>query len=195
MAKWIDRRSATTVRKELRVIHKEGQWFEGTAMERLVAQEMRTQGTERWPTSEMKKQEERTPLTDAEPAELSLPMTLEEMETCLKRAKRKTTPGYDQTPTFLITHSTTFVKESFAAALNAQRGRPDQHKWALGKAVMTAKEGKDSTQLKGWRMLTMCGNIYKVAMGILKARIQTVAEAKGWFSDKQFGFRTKKDLY
>ena len=94
---------------------------------------------------------------------------MQELETVIKRMRRKGAPGEDDIPP-------SFLKELGPAALNEL-------------FIPLLKAGKSSSLISSHRPLSLTSCVCKTLERIFSERLYFMAESNGWFASIQAGFR------
>ena len=120
-------------------------------------------------------------------------ITREEVLTAAASLPRAKAPGPDGVPNEMVREAVFASPETFVAGFNSCLNLGVfPREWKEASLVLIRKPGKDGSEASHYRPISLLDGIGKVLEKILKLRIETVLEASGGLSERQYGFRRRK---
>jgi hypothetical protein len=111
----------------------------------------------------------------------------------LKNTNKKSSPGHDGITIPMIINSPRNVKDSIINLFNFSLSNsmiPD--KWKTAKIIMIPKPGKDKTDVKSFRPISLLSNMSKLLEKIINTRLTSILESNKLISIYQSGFRKNR---
>jgi hypothetical protein len=111
----------------------------------------------------------------------------------LKNTNKKSSPGHDGITIPMIINSPRNVKDSIINLFNFSLSNsmiPD--KWKTAKIIMIPKPGKDKTDVKSFRPISLLSNMSKLLEKIINTRLTSILESNKLISIHQSGFRKNR---
>ena len=102
-----------------------------------------------------------------------------------KSVKNRDVPGY------AISQGSDWLKKYCFDALLFIWQYPEKvpKRWWSDQIRFIPKEGRDTSEIGGWRPIAVGGFFYGLLMRIWRSKLQTIIEREKWISEDQFGFR------
>ena len=121
---------------------------------------------------------------------LLTPITMEEMNSCLKKCKNKSAPGDDGISYLMLKRLPKPVSLYLIKIFNSSffLGYFPQP-WKSAKIKMLPKPGKDKKEAKNWRPISLIACIGKLFERIITSRLTTHLEINGLLTPFQSGYR------
>ena len=120
--------------------------------------------------------------------ELLRTITIEEVNSTLKRMGKEKAPGPDKVPTEAFTHAPINIIEFVVDLFNkciSTKVIPDS--WKISKLFLIHKGGKET--LENYRPIALLNSIYKIFASILNNRLNNLINDKNIIHSHQSGFQ------
>jgi ribonuclease HI len=116
--------------------------------------------------------------------------TMQELETAIKRMRRKGAPGEDDVPpSFLKELGPAALKELLAICNQSLRESKCPQSWLNAIIIPLLKAGKSSSLIASHRPVSLTSCVCKALERMFSERLYFMAESNGWFASIQAGFR------
>ena len=121
---------------------------------------------------------------------MMLPLTLQELNTALRKLKKKKSPGPDGITNEMLTHLDTTARLKLLEIFNLswEEGRVPQM-WKEATMIPILKKGKVKTKSSSYRPISLTSCVVKVMERIVNRRLMGYLEAGNIISEEQAGFR------
>ena len=121
---------------------------------------------------------------------MTLPLTLQELNTAIGKLKKKKSPGPDGITNEMITHldSTARLKLLEIFNLSWEEGRVPQM-WKEATMIPIHKKDKDKTKASSYRPISLTSCVVKTMERIVNHRLMYYLETEKIISEEQAGFR------
>ena len=118
----------------------------------------------------------------------------EEFSSALKKFKKTKSVKNGDVPGYAIAQGSDWLKKYCYDALLFIWQHPDRvpKRWWSDQIRFIPKDGRDTSELGGWRPIAVGGFFYGLVMRVWRTKLQSVAEREKWLSEDQFGFRPNR---
>ncbi len=131
-------------------------------------------------------------LTQAEQAQLDVPLSVEELDKALKEANQKSAPGIDGfSYRFISEHWHVYRIPLFNTATEGLENGGLPTSFMTAKIKLIPKKGNTS-QIKNWRPISLLSNFYKIISRLINGRLQKVTDRV--LSRAQKGFTKTRQI-
>ena len=135
-------------------------------------------------------EQQRRARTEKKNDSMTLPLTLQELNTAIRKLKKKKSPGPDGITNEMISHLDTTARLKLLEIFNLswEEGRVPQM-WKEAVMIPIHKKGKDKTKSSSYRPISLTSCVVKTMERIVNRRLIFYFETGKIISEEQAGFR------
>ena len=135
-------------------------------------------------------EQQRRARTEKKNDSMTLPLTLQELNTAIRKLKKKKSPGPDGITNEMISHLDTTARLKLLEIFNLswEEGRVPQM-WKEAVMIPIHKKGKDKTKSSSYRPISLTSCVVKTMERIVNCRLMCYLETGKIISEEQAGFR------